>query len=294
MKKKQLPRTVAWNGVVLKTPSDFEIESLDKTHLILGNNGISALEIKWTDSPGRFTLETYLKGFIARSQKLLNIKIYEQPHPRGFSHPNPDFDFFFFTWESNTSKGQGTLIFCTRCKRLTMIRFFSNQEIKEHTLPGRIISSFVDHPQQNSVKWDVFGLKFSTPDRFTLDEYFFKPGSFMIRLKDRAVAYTVFSWGPASFLLSKSSLSEFAKEQLPEIEGLSTVSDTVNAVCQEWAFKKEKFKGASFIPGLNRLSRFSLFRICHHTDLNRILGVMIESPEKFERQLIEDSIISHV
>ena len=107
--KKKLSRSLAWNGVILKTPRDFEIESLDKTHLILGNNGNPFLEVKWTDSPGRFTLEKYLKGFIARSQKLLNIQIYEQSQPRSFQHPDPDFDFFFFTWESSTSSGQGTL-----------------------------------------------------------------------------------------------------------------------------------------------------------------------------------------
>ena len=56
-----LQKKFAWNGVSLRIPMSWEIDSLDKEHVIIGEDTQPRMEIKWTDSPGKFTLEKYLK-----------------------------------------------------------------------------------------------------------------------------------------------------------------------------------------------------------------------------------------
>ena len=96
MLKDPLEKKIAWNGICLKIPPAWEIDSLDADHMLIGEDGSPRTEIKWTEAPKQFTLEKYLKKFIFQSQKMLNIKIHELPTPESFSHPAGHFEFFFF------------------------------------------------------------------------------------------------------------------------------------------------------------------------------------------------------
>jgi len=286
-----LMKKIAWNGISLKIPTPWEIDSLQADHLIIGKNSSPEIEIKWTDAPGQFTLEKYLKKFIAKSQKLLHIKIHELSTPLSFKHPVKTFEFFFFSWESASSKGNGTLIFCTLCKRLTMIRFFSDSQIISPSLPHSILTSYLDHPMADQADWQLFGLDFSAPKRFKLIEYSFKPGYYTLILKHEKTTLTVFSWGPASFLLSTSGLSEFATQRLPGLKGFATAGHCPRGSYLEWSFRQGRFKNAEILPVFNRYEIFTIFRICHDTHQNRIFGIQVVSPVKFETNLISRSMI---
>jgi len=294
LQKKQLRQTIAWNGIAFKTPEDWEIESLDDTHMLIGEDGSPKIEIKWTESPKKFTLENYLKRFIDRSQKLLKITIHELPHPFFFSHDIKTFDFFFFSWENESSNGNGVLIFCSCCKKLTMIRFFSGSQISFNSLPALILCSFTDHPKSDQTRWQLFGLNFSTPRSLKLLEYSFKPGSYTIKLKQKKTTLTFFSWGPALFLLSKNSLSKFATQRLPDLKGFATTGVCRHGNYLEWSYRNTRFKNADLIPFLNKYSSFTLFRICHDRQNNRIYGIMVDSSQKFKHDLIKGSILGDI
>ena len=286
-----LNKPIAWNGIAFKIPESWEIDSLDNTHLIVSENGSPRAEIKWTESHQSFTLEKHLKKFISRSQKLLNIKIHEQPSPPFFSHSIPGFKFFFFSWESPSSKGDGTLIFCTHCQRLTLFRFFFDSCLILNSSLHLILSSFTDHPVTEQVPWQLFGMAFSTPMHFTLSDYSFKPGCFIIGFEYGKIHMTISSWGPASFLLSGKTPAEFAKERLPELNGFATAGTCDRGEYLEWSYRRGPFKNAGILPFFSLYSRFILFRICQDTENNRIYGVKIDSPKMFEIDLMKGSII---
>ncbi len=286
-----LPKTIAWNGISLQVPLTWEIDSLDAEHLLIGEDGATRIEIKWTEAPKRFTLEKYLKKFISQSQKKLKIGILEQPTPELFSHPVKEFEFFFFSWESASSKGQGTLIFCSLCKRLTLVRFFSGSEIGINSLSAMILTSFRDHPVAGRIQWQVFGLEFSCPESFNLMEYSFKPGCYIITLKHKRKILTIFSWGPALFLLSKTSLSEFASQRLPRLKGFGKTGVCARGNTIEWSYRHGRFKNAEILPFLSRFSLFTVFRITHDQQSNRIFGIMVDSPDRFEHDLLKGSMI---
>lgn len=286
-----LSKNIAWNGVSLEIPMVWEIDSLDTTHMLIGEDESPRIELKWTEAPKKFTLEAYLKRFISRSRKSLGIKIRELPTPEFFSHPVKHFEFFFFSWESMSSNGKGTFVFCSHCKRLTLIRFFFNSRIKLNSLPALILNSFTDHPMAEQTQWNLFGLNFSTPRSFRLMDYSFKPGCYVIRLSHKKTRLTIFSWGPASFLLSGTSLSEFATQRLPQIKGLAKTGVCIRGNYLEWSYRQGRFKNAHRLPFLNRYAVFILFRICHDRQNNRILGVMADSPKGFDHELIKGSMI---
>ncbi len=288
---KILPKTIAWNGISLDVPLTWEIDSLDATHLLIGGNALPGIEIKWTEAPKRFTLEKYLKKFISQSQKKLKINIHELPTPELFSHPVKQFEFFFFSWENASSKGNGTLIFCSLCKRLTLIRFFSESEIVVNSLQALMLTSFTDHPMSGRTQWQAFGLNFSCPRYFSLMEYSFKPGCYIINLKHKKKILTIFSWGPAVFLLSKISLSEFAAQRLPQLKGFGKTGVCARGNTIEWSYRHGRFKNAEILPFLSQYSLFTIFKICHDQQANRILGIMVDSPDKFEQDLIKGSFI---
>ena len=286
--KKQL----AWNRIAFKIPESWEIESLDYTHLIVSEDGNPKIEIKWTESPKSFTLEKHLKKIISRSQKLLNIKIRKQSTPDFFLHSLPGFDFFFFSWESPSSKGAGTLIFCSHCRRVTLIRFFSNLDLTPNSIPHLVLTSFTDHPLTGHVPWHLFGMEFSTPMQFTLSDYSFKPGYFFVKLLYHKIHLTVLSWGPASFLLSGKTLPEFAKDWVPGLKGFATAETSDRGSYLEWSYRQGPFKNAGSLPFFSRYMRFTLFRLLQDTQNNRIYGVKIDSPETFEIELMKGTIIN--
>jgi len=188
--KELLQKKFAWNGVSLRLPMTWEIDSLDKDHVIIGEDTQPRMEIKWTDSPEKFTLERYLKNFIAQTQKKLKIKIYERSTPDSFKQTNPDLEFFFFSWESASSFGRGSLIFCSHCKKFSLIRFFSKSKTFD-LLQESILLSYKDHSNDGHNYWQVFGLHFSTPHKFSMTDYNFKPGCYILNFESKKTKLTV-------------------------------------------------------------------------------------------------------
>lgn len=286
-----LSKAVAWNGTTFKIPDAWEIDSLDLTHVMISENGFPRIEIKWTESSPSIPFEKQFRNFMVRSQKLLKIIIHEQPTPAFFLHLNSSFDFFFFSWEDTSSKGIGTLIFCRHCRRLTLIRFFSLYRFLINSSAHGVLASFTDHPVNNRVSWQLFGMAFSTPENFRLSDYSLKPGYFSFQFLSQNIRLTVLSWGPASFLLREKSLAEFAGERLPELTGFAIAGTCDRGNYLEWSFRQGLFKNAGRLPFLSSYSRFILFRISHDKRNNRIYGVKIDSPRAFEIDLMKGSIL---
>ena len=286
-----LNKAIAWNGVAFNIPEAWEIDSLDLTHLMISENGSPRAEIKWTESPPSISFEKQFKSVMVRSQKLLNIKIHEQPAPSFFVHSLSSFNFFFFSWEGPSLKGVGVLIFCTHCRRLTLIRFFSSDAFLLNSSPHLMLASFMDHPVTGGVSWQLFGMAFSTPVQFTLSDYSLKPGYFFFKFLHRKIRLMVSSWGPASFLLSQKTPGEFAKERFPELNGSPKEGTCDRGNYLEWSFRQGPFKNSGRLPFFFSHSRFILFRICHDRQNNRIYGVKIDSPRAFEIDLMKGSII---
>ncbi len=284
-------KNISWNGISLEVPVVWEIESLDLTHMLIGQEGSPRIELKWIDSPKKFTLEKYLKKFISASQRSLNIKIVENSCPDFYSRPNSFFDIFVVAWESEDNKGVGVLIFCNNCKRLSLIRFFSGLSFEQNSIAILILNSFIDHPMNHSLNWDLFGMNFSTPDFFKLSDYSFQPGSYRLEFKYKRYLLEFYSWGPAQFLLEKTDLTEFALARVPKIKGFATTGENTLGSFLKWEYRSNRVALQNLFPIFNKLALFSLFKICHDAANNRILAICIESPKQYEYDILKGSNI---
>lgn len=287
-----IEKTIAWNKAVVKIPNDWEVDSLSEDHILIGLDSKPRLEIKWSESPKRFTLERFIKKFVKQAQRELDIQIFEQPSQSDFSDSHHHFNFFFFTWNATAAKGIGVLVFCNNCKRLTLFRFFNTNHFD--AVSKTILHSFGDHSVDGKTHWAVFGLKVDAPDSFKIKDFSFKPGFFTLHLKDKKDSLIFYNWGPASFLLSQEDLTAFALNRLNELKGLAQTGVCERGSYLEWTFKKEKFKNAVLVPVFKNLLDFVIFRICHDTQKNRIIGLWFQSPTAYNHDLIRGSILGDI
>ncbi len=278
-------KPIAWNNISIKVPLSWEIESLTKDHMIICEDHTPKLEIKWSEPKRKSSVEQFLKPFISQTQKNLGITIKESAQPQGFKEPDQNQDFLFFTWQGDSGNGNGCIVFCHRCGRLSLLRFFTSS-FKDPSVIQDTIASFKDHTDKSSAFWSVFGMQFFTPNGSKLIAYDFKPGALNLSFKQGRVTFTLYSWGPANFLLSDKRLDQFANERL-KLGMPFTQSGTENRgdFCL-WEYQSGLTPYIRNIPLLSGLSQYSLFRVTHDTDQNRILGIFIQSPFRYERNLM--------
>lgn len=287
-------KPLAWNEIFIRIPTSWDVDQLDDTYLLIGEDKSPCLELKWAASSGRIKPETQLKKFVSRARQRLGIQIIEQSPPSFFTPAENSFEYFFFSWKQEEKKGDGVIIFCQNCKKLTLFRFFPGLSLLSggcSSLAARILDTFCDHPKNKTTPWSIFGMHFSLPKAFSLKNYNFSPGCFTLEFKQNAAQVKIFSWGPASFLLSKTDLSGFAMQRVKDIEGLGVAGTWDKGAFVQWQFKKQIFDGADRLFLLNRFTRYKVFRICTDEADNRILGILAESSRRFETRLIRESFI---
>jgi len=284
-------KRLGWNEISLDIPLAWEVEQLDKTYVLLAEDKVPKAEIKWSCLPRGGALDVHLKRFIKKARRKLGIVIVEESSPDYFLPSQKGFEFFFFSWSGDNLNGYGVIIFCRHCRKISLLRFFLDLPPASGGLAPGLIASFSDHPRDRDVDWDIFGMKFSTPREFLLQEFDFRPGAFTLSFSHGRRYLKLFSWGPATFLLSKTDLNGFARQRMPEIQGLAVSGTRQDSPYLQWSFRKGQFKTLEKLPFFRRLNPFVVFRISRDDQQNRILGVMAESVKQYENQLVRESYI---
>lgn len=284
-----LTKKIAWNGVSFMIPASWEIDGIEKDYLLIGQDTTLKIELKWTRRPKQYSLEKYVKRFMAKSQKLLNIQIHEQKTPPHFIPENPGFDFFFFTWDNRSDSGNGVLAYCNHCKRLTIIRFFNRFKWENAPVMEAVLQSYQDHPELDVCHWDIFGMVFSAPASLTLKKFQFNPGHYQIQLKGRNLLLCVYSWGPASFLLSNTSLEDFAHKhiKLPQEKEKRSNPSNSTRVSMQWEFQNPLFEKLNLPAAISHLMAFTIFNITLHEERNRMIGILVDASKSNAHDVIK-------
>lgn len=279
-------KTIAWNGISLEVPGAWDLGTLGENYLLFGENREPRLEITWTEGPARGSFENQMNRFISRVQKRLGITV--SPLPIPFSSVTPDSPVFAagFSWRSTSSRGRGGLVRCKGCKRIAMLRFFDPCDSLSHALMETVVGSYKDTCPGKSCSWQLFGLDLLTPGGGMLDRYSFRPGAFSMAFKAPGQEMTVYSWGPALFLLQNSGLDGFARQRinLPDKTPLATEEGAGPCLVWEWQ---------RFPWSFGFLNPHERFKICHDQTLNRIIGLKRVFNNRRGRKTMEGSIICH-
>jgi hypothetical protein len=279
-------KTIAWNGISLAVPEAWDLGAMGMNHLLFGENREPILEVTWTEGSARGSLEKQMKRFTSRVRKRLGITVFPLGIPFHPAKNGSPVTVAGFSWKSASSHGRGGLVLCHRCRRISMLRFFDRCQPLSESLVLTIVGSYEDGCDKDGCSWQLFGLTLSTPDGFRLDRYSFQPGAFSMAFRGRGQAMTVYSWGPASFLLLKGGLAEFARQRvdLPDKAFLPEEGATGASLVWEWQ---------RFPWNFGFLQSYERFRICHDRPINRILGLQLASNSRDGLKKMEGSIVYH-
>lgn len=277
-------KDIAWNGVSIQTPDDWEIATIGKNYLMMGTNQDPKMEIAWTESTKKFSQKrclAKLKTLIQNQDKNASVESWDPPQDLLLALSSYEVKSFF--WKNHEKTCYGFILFCLSCNRVSMIQLFQDSNDKKpffSFLPG-LLSSFKDHSEEGFRKLAVFDIKALVPESLQVKSYRFSPGFMEISFHGNKQEITFYRWSPASILLAGRSLEVFAGL-------LSFYKDSVSKkLWDDSRIGWEKERPSSLWGRLMSGSSNYRLHIRHFHEENRILAVKEESREPLNRSVFD-------
>lgn len=268
-------KAIAWNGLSLAVPGDWEPGRIGRRHLLFESESGPAMEIKWDTVKGRFCRRRQLEELARRIGRTLST-FQKKPLSDECRKSLSGYDVEGFQWDAASERAEGLLIFCPICRTASLVRFFDRPgSAAFNPIAYRILASFRDHRSDRRVSWALYDIIAWLPDAFVLERHRFEAGRFMLEFSSRPWRLILYRWAPAEVLLQKRSLADFA-QMIDGSKGL--------------AFNFLTFAGHAGIEGRDPapagwaarlktrlgMTSFRRLRLWHIAERNRILGVRLE------------------
>lgn len=269
-------KTIGWDGLLIPVPQAFEIDVIGRDYLVLGESSGPVLEIKRSRSIRRASPEILVRRFVAGAEKKLSLAIAERPAPESFNVLDPCFTGFYFDWKGATGFGRGILLFCRQCRSLTMIRFLKAPKQGSGDLENALLSGFLDHPAEGVTRWSIYGFAFSMPTMLALHRYSFQPGALELIFKGQGHSVTRYSWGPASFLLERTTLENFSASRIQGLTPRADLSVYDDGTRLVWKFERSH-RWSWLLPDVCCSGNYGVATLTHDRKANRIYSAVILS-----------------
>lgn len=263
----------AWNGISFKAPDSWSLETIGKNHLFYSNGSEPVLELKWGPVRGSFSHKKQLKLLKSKQHSRSGKNIKSAPLPKGWKKALSAYDASCFTWQSRQTKAVGVIVHCPECKNAALIQFFGQN--MDSLDPGleKLLSSYRDHFPDNVTPWKMYDIKAMVPQSFTLKRYIFNAGQFEIEFFKKKARLVLYRWGPASIILNKTNLDEFAFSRFGR-PYQKTEDFLIEAPTElEWLEKPDNFIFSGLIGLIKPEKVYKRFKIRHSDRNNRIFAV---------------------
>lgn len=228
-------KPVAWCGLSLAVPEQWEPGLLDPGALRIDHRAGPALELKWTRlasfDPARQIDKVARRfktaRFIRKGEPGLppdwKRAVKERADKRTEAEP--------FAWleERTGERALGAALYFKPSRTAVLLQCFLSPGDESCELPARVLATLADHGAAERTPWTVFGLHAEVPTRFRLASHSFRPGHFRITLAaekrsllplGRPCELTLERFGPASVLLGHErgpeALAAWAETQYPK------------------------------------------------------------------------------
>ena len=288
----ELWKFVAWNGVSMRVPAQWEVGSLGTSYLQMVDDMGPVLELKWKQLKRFFSHEAHLKKLARLSSSTPGLEFEVTDLPDEWQHPLRNFEARSFKWQGQEVSGRGAILYCSNCRKASLLQFYLKGDRGDSMVPLKVLQTFQDHSENDMVIWSLFGLRALTPQRFGLAGYRFQPGHYQLEFQCGQEHITLSRWGPADVLLKNGDLldwyskicGEFDRSNAallressyhgnPAIRGQSQRLDTT--ATRIWA------KFARRLPHV-------WVRIWHLSSHNQILGVMARGRKGLDEGMLEE------
>lgn len=284
-------KEIAWYGIRFKIPADWQLGQIGIRYLLIEDQFGPAMEVKWTPVKGKFSHQAHLKRLASLQEKQVRKSLKPEPVSAEWETALTHFEASEFSWESDSTHGRGVILFCPTCRHASLIQFFHKDPPKHNLVASNILNSFRDHRSDDQVLWSAYDIRALVPETYELKHHRFEAGRYELDFADRAQHIILYRWAPASVLLSKQDLVQFARSvagfnKTQPVAGNMNGCDTV-----EWSVSPASDWGRWLSRFIGKASYYWL-GIWHLEAKNRILGVRAEGKKPLDTEVL-DGICSH-
>ncbi len=284
-------KEIGWNGIHFRVPADWQLAQIGARHLVLEDETAPVMEVKWSRVKGKFSHRNHLKRLTALQKKQVRKSFTLESIPSDWETALMDFEVSGFSWQADTTGGQGVILFCQSCRNATLVQFFHKKSNENIRISSHVLESFRDHRTDGQILWAAYDIRAIVPETYQLKRHRFEAGKFELDFAEGSQHICLHRWSMASVLLAEQDLVALAKTvaglNRPEpvagrIDG-HDMAEWSSAPTNDWQRRLGRFKHKPSYYWLG---------LWHLEERNRILGVRAEGKKPLDTNLL-DRICSH-
>ena len=285
-------KTVAWNGISMRVPFQWEVSSLGKSYLQLDDGMGPVLELKWQQVQGVFSHEGHLKKLARHSRSVSGLHFQQTSLPEEWRQALRHFETQCFEWRGKEINGKGVVLYCPESRHASLLQFYQQKGSDGSAEYLGVLNSFRDQCEQDMIRWSLFGLHALIPKSFELVNYCFEPGHYQLEFKDHQDFVELNRWGPADLLLREGDLRHWFEKKCKELDW-----------CRSVTIQEHNYQGKPALYGQSRGSDSLAagiwarifrkipnvwMRIWHLSSQNQLLSVAGRSLTTLNEYLLEE------
>jgi len=282
---------VAWNGIRFRAPADWQLAQIGARHLVLEDETAPVMEVKWSKVKGNFSHKAHLKRLASLQKKQVRKTFKAESIPADWETILTNFQVSGFSWQANTTHGQGVILFCPSCRKATLIQFFQPKSTENIRVASQVLDSFRDHRQDGQVLWSTYDIRAVVPQTYELKRHRFEAGKFELDFADGNQHICLHRWALASVLLAEQDLVQLART-VGGFNKPEPVAGSMNGCATaEWSLTP-KTDWQRWLGRFKPKASYYWLGLWHLEEKNRILGVRAEGKKPLDTELL-DRICTH-
>ncbi len=200
-------KELAWNGLGLVVPPDWEPGRIGARHLLLESESGPAMEIKWGPVRGPFSHHRHLRHLRSLSTAA-GATVRGCPLPAAWEPALDRFESKGFCWEAGRVAASGAIVYCPRSRTAALIQFFHAPAAGQ---AAAVLDRLHFQNETPGTRWAVFDIHAELPRGFALAHHRFEPGRFTLVFAAGRCRVELYRWAPAAVLLTGRDLEGFAR-----------------------------------------------------------------------------------
>jgi hypothetical protein len=282
---------VAWNGIRFRAPADWQLAQIGACHLVLEDETTPVMEVKWAKVKGNFSHRAHLKRLTSLQKKQVRKTFKAESIPADWESVLKNFEASGFSWQGDTTHGQGVILFCPGCRKATLVQFFQQKSIENIRVASQVLDSFRDHRQDGQVLWSAYDIRAIVPETYQLKRHRFEAGKYELDFADGSQHICLHRWALASVLLAEQDLVQLAGT-VAGFNKPEPVAGSMNGCATaEWSLVP-KADWQRWLGRFKHKASYYWLGLWHLEEKNRILGVRAEGKKPLDTELL-DRICAH-
>ncbi|MBT8334699.1 MAG: hypothetical protein KJP19_09720 [Deltaproteobacteria bacterium] len=272
-------KLIAWNGLRLVIPQQWETIVRDKRHLIFEQDLHPLLELRWQRSTLSGDSEKKTAAILAQLEKETGNHLTPIPPPAPLGALQKIYDVAAFSL-GTSGFPDGAVLICKSCATIILIRFFSGTEdwLAKESNPFQTLGCHL--PQGTEPTWAIQDISFQLLEDFHLDTYTFAFGMSRIWFKSSSTDVIFYRLAPASTHLKQSSFEELFRRFNDSTHPIEK-SDREHSLVSRHSPHPLQY----LLARLSRKKPFTWSHFQHLPEYDRILGLHLTASHPIKQEL---------